>query len=83
MYIYYTLGRVIEFNYQLDFVAMCEINFFQGQLNLFPCNCTILRFRRKWANLTLASNISFNYDFIYGGDGLCCIIEICIAVIIV
>lgn len=28
MNIYYTLGRVIEFNYQLDFVAMCEIIFF-------------------------------------------------------
>lgn len=28
MYIYYTLGRVIEFNYQLDFVAMFEIIFF-------------------------------------------------------
>lgn len=63
MYIYYTLGRVIEFNYQLDFVAMCEIIFFHGQLNIFPCNCTILRFRRKWANLTLASNISFTILF--------------------
>lgn len=63
MYIYYTLGRVIEFNYQLDFVAMCEIIFFQGQLNLFPCNCTILRFRRKWAILTLATDISFTILF--------------------
>lgn len=63
MYIYYTLGRVIEFNYQLDFVAMCEIIFFSRPIEFISMQLTILRFRRKWANLTLASNISFTILF--------------------